>query len=106
MTAPPRRPFLRRVCLWTGTAVLLVAGYFSSYFTVLWLAGHGSISNTNPIGWIYAPLFVYQCSDLPGSDELHSVAFWCLNNGEMPLDECRDRATRSKAFMRRHALRS
>lgn len=96
-----RRRIVKRAIGTLAVVALLVAGYVSSYFTVLWLAGRGTISSNNPIGTIYGPLFLYQLSDLPGSDDLGAVAMWCLSNGERPLDKCRTGAIRTKALMRR-----
>jgi len=72
-TRRPRR-IVRRAVLAIVGVVLLVSGYVGSYFAAEWLAGHDAIPTGAPLSRVYAPLMLYERSDLPGSVEF----FWLI----------------------------
>jgi hypothetical protein len=77
----PRRPLLKRACLWTVAVVPVLGWYVSSYAVVQWLFGRQKISVPTATGLdatVFAPLIVY---DGPGSESLQNLRVWCYFRG-------------------------
>jgi len=75
---PPtrRRRIVRRAVMALTVVVLVVNGYVASFLCCEWLVGRGVIKpgTTLPLQeTIYAPLWLYIQSELPGSEWLHET---------------------------------
>ena len=81
---PTRRPLLKRVALWTGAVVLLLAGYLAGMPFSAYVVGK-HVPQLEPVGEVfYAPVIFAVKSDFPGSKLYMRYCVWCLNALGMP----------------------
>jgi hypothetical protein len=82
MPSTRRRRIVRRAVTPLAVVVLLVSGYVGSFLGTEWLVGRGVIKPGTMLPLqetIYAPLWLYIQSSLPGSELLHQAlnsAYW------------------------------
>jgi hypothetical protein len=76
----PRRPLLKRVCLWTAAVVLLLAGYLAGMpFVITATILHAPA--LLPAAWaFYSPVTYAIANDLPGTNAYESYYRWCMES--------------------------
>ena len=86
------RRIVKRVAVTVTAAILLLGGYISSYLSLFWLVGHGSIHQRtfHPLNQtVFAPLAWYEENHYPGWLYLGRArmhAFW-NGQGKQPPPE-------------------
>ena len=76
---PARRPLLKRVALWTGAIVLLLAGYLAGMpFAAVTASKFPALQPVAIV--VYAPLIFAARDGWPGSRAYQSYVDWCYRN--------------------------
>jgi hypothetical protein len=85
-----RRQIVRRAVMVLAVPVLLAYLYVLSYLVAQWSVGRQLLPGNTVIGLWYAPIELYEYSNLPGGAEFLSVRIWFVSGGARSLKECRE----------------
>lgn len=92
-----RRPnalrIARQVALALAVLVLLLSSYVSLYWVDCWDRASVRSSGIGVPQWVFAPLQLYERSDVPGGLDLCTISIWCRFDGECSYRNARDIAT-------------